>query len=251
LKGRVLDQEERRQEIDVVLHRWFGDVVDYLGTNGPTDLAQTKQTRLAEAKRCETRLTAMSDNELARQRRYPYDDELEPEGTFYSLDGEPDFGFWGKLAHWKVEEAAVLLLGRDPNWVAPGHMEVLKSGSSSWMRFTRLIEMLRRAYEAGDLGEKLVRPTTILDWAEKHDVPCPDELAEVIQYHAACSESALPTAKRNIKLQKAANRLANQWRSEGKKFIKREICRALLDSPEFNQMFRTVETIEKLVHKEW
>ena len=36
-----------------------------------------------------------------------------------------------------------------------------------------------------------------------------------------------------------------------REFSKREICKALYDSSDFNRMFNCVETIEKIVRKQW
>ena len=174
-----------------------------------------------------------------------------------------EFSFFVKRAYWTADEAAAILLGKNPAWVNREVLAVLRkrsdpplpiqpdfsSSSLGWDQFLRISDLFSRAELAGELASP-PRPSDVVVWAIKNDIPCPKELQEALEQHAASADQKPPEASRNELLQKAANELAARWKAEGRKLItKEDIAKALASGPDWYEM--TADRIMRIIRVEW
>jgi hypothetical protein len=95
---------------------------------------------------------------------------------FSQPDASADFRFWCNLEHWSVDEAAALLLGKNPEKVSSNSLYYTTRGSPFRRAFHELKAKLSRAVEDGKL-QKRDTPTNFFGWAERIGVPVPPELS--------------------------------------------------------------------------
>ena len=94
-----------------------------------------------------------------------------------------EFQHWCRMSGWTGDEAAALLLGKDPKFVTP---DVLNQPFST--PYQELRALIRRAQEMGVLAEPM-RPQDVLSWAERLGIPIPRKLRS--GFSAAASDPEL------------------------------------------------------------
>jgi hypothetical protein len=95
---------------------------------------------------------------------------------FSQPDAAADFRFWCQLEEWSIDEAAALLLGKDPEKVRPSSLYNTRHGSPFRRGFQDLKAKLSRAVRDGKLQER-DSPSNFFAWAERIGVPVPPELS--------------------------------------------------------------------------
>lgn len=152
-------------------------------------LPPEKVAQLASGARVILRKREAEEAEKQRLAREAAAAKAESERFYNQSSAAADFGFWSKVAHWTAEEAAALLLARDPRRVNPITLsqELSKStglfGGSRPARskfhddFDGLVLLLSRASEAQ--ASKLT-PAFVVTWAEQTSTPVPSALTQIL-----------------------------------------------------------------------
>ena len=93
------------------------------------------------------------------------------------------FAYWGKLAHWKLDEAVILMLGKNPKrWrKREAHDQLVR-------QYDLVYELALRAAQEDELpvtvwstGQSRVQPAAFLKWAKGVGVKIPFELEKEVQ----------------------------------------------------------------------
>ena len=176
------------------------DTVQFLvSLKYPENAALTK----GEAERYALELYHMPDDEFDRlfvEEEVRFKKELkekeaaEEPTRFYNLDGAgADFQEWGRFAHWTLDEAIALSLGKNPKIVNWRAMQAYRSSPF----FSRYAELRARVHQAL-LSRHLFEPTipgTYIAWARQNGIEFPLRLEEEVQ---ACDNDG-PDWKMNYK----------------------------------------------------
>lgn len=99
---------------------------------------------------------------------------LNHPNCFLKSDG---IDFFARAAYWKSEEAAALLLGRDPNHLNDKKIKEFRSSSRIGNEFQNLTILLNRAYTVRQIFSP-DRPEKYIRWAKRFKISVPAELEE-------------------------------------------------------------------------
>jgi hypothetical protein len=115
-------------------------------------------------------------------------------GFFQPETVEADFAYWAKMPEWTEREAAALLCGLNPYYVAKLNPDYVADGPPA--AYFGLMELAQRAIIAGLIGRPYT-PARWLAWAKKYDHPIPQDLeAEIGRLHARVADLATKTDDR-------------------------------------------------------
>jgi hypothetical protein len=112
-------------------------------------------------------------------------DRMEFDPLFCDPLNPSDISFWCKARFWKIDEAAALLFGKDPDKV--NRPDILSSHySENSFYFTkeyfRVCTLMERAQEAGQMS-RTSTPGAFLTWAKRVGIPYPPELEKQVLLH--------------------------------------------------------------------
>ena len=154
------------------------------------ELPAERVAELATAARVILRKREAEEADKQRFVRQAAEAKAEIERFYNQPSASADFGFWCKVAHWTAEEAAALLLARDPRRVNPTTLmqELSKSpGLFSGPRparskfhddFDGLALLFSRASEAQ--ASKLT-PAFVVAWADRSGMSVPSALVDSLE----------------------------------------------------------------------
>lgn len=106
---------------------------------------------------------------------------------FHQAKANADFDFWSKTAHWTIDEAIALSLGKSPKvvdlkrvqpYAASGFDGTLASPFA--VEYTQRWELARRAIAWKQIYDPIL-PTLFLAWARRLDLPVPAALTSAIE----------------------------------------------------------------------
>jgi hypothetical protein len=105
----------------------------------------------------------------------------EQERYFNQPDAVADYVHWSQCAHWTLDEAVALSLGREPRVVGiNGVTAHAAAGSPFGREYLRRSDLVKRAREAGQLFEP-TPPAHFLTWAKLRRLGYPKELEEALE----------------------------------------------------------------------
>lgn len=87
--------------------------------------------------------------------------------------------FWGKLDHWKIDEAVVLVLGGNPRHAGIDSLVNVVSSKVADLR-----ELVMRAHDCGHFlydRSDIVPPSVFIAWAARKGYPAPADLVRVVE----------------------------------------------------------------------
>lgn len=113
-----------------------------------------------------------------------------------SINMQPRYNFWAKMAAWKREEAVCLSLNVDPRFMKLTHQPIDKIKLFTQC-YSDVNDLYGRAYNRYDLHDP-VRPESYLAWAKKHDVNFPAELERLLPGKESSESSDLAIVKAAI-----------------------------------------------------
>ncbi|MBW9265841.1 MAG: hypothetical protein K1563_07880 [Candidatus Thiodiazotropha sp. (ex. Lucinisca nassula)] len=123
---------------------------------------------------------------------------------FNRPDANADFEYWGKVAGYKPEEAAALLLGKSPDKVTFDSLKPYSQISDFPKKYTQSFTLVSRAVSMGELRNP-IQPRLFLEWAKQKKIDFPDELAKVIEECSSDTEiRTYETQKNTITILKKA-----------------------------------------------
>ena len=170
----------------------------YSGTD-PERLA-----RIADFQAYVTRLNQMSPKELDelciegfRQKNLEREEAAHRSDQlayFSQPDAEADFNFWSRSKTWTIDEAAALLLGKDPHKVRWEDLITLRFESIFVAQYRKLREQMLRAIRDGQLTDG-DDPRKYIEWASETAFVLPSQL-EVLRGYPL-SNSSLAWRSRN------------------------------------------------------
>lgn len=182
---------------------------------------------------------------------------------FHQPDAAADYDHWSKAAHWTLDEAIALSLGKAPEVVTWERVNPLVHVSPFAKQFERLRDLARRAAQWGQLFHPVL-PGIFLGWAKRNDIPYPKELEEkvvargnhIVDWKAAYDQLAKATDTRDkghaaelMKAVDAVNELKSQrdgLRAERDEVSERLRCHgADLDIQKANNLALEVELAEQ------
>jgi hypothetical protein len=106
---------------------------------------------------------------------------------FHRPDAAADFDFWSKTAHWTIDEAIALSLGKAPHIVdlksVQAHVGPNIDGlppSPFAVEYTSRWELARRALAWKQLYDPIL-PTLFLAWAQRLEIPVAPELTQAVE----------------------------------------------------------------------
>jgi hypothetical protein len=94
------------------------------------------------------------------------EDPEEPFARFHREGAIADFNWWAKTDVWTLQEGVLVVLGRDPRQVRAATLDEWRGKSKFVGRFDELLDLARRAKDAGILQERTV-PSAFVEWAER------------------------------------------------------------------------------------
>ncbi len=109
--------------------------------------------------------------------RKKYEENEEQKRYFNQPECDADFNYWSKQPYWSIDEALLLVLGKDPRKVNVASMITHRSVSPLAKKFVELQELARRYVNCCQLSNP-VHPSKFLYWAEKMEIKIPNELRE-------------------------------------------------------------------------
>lgn len=134
-------------------------------------------------------LAALVETERQREaeQRRRLGEEKERARYFHHADAAADFTYWGKMAHWTIDEAIALSFGKSPSVVTLAAMKVHagpdKDGlppSPFALEYLKRTELARRSLAWKELYDPII-PTLFLRWAQRMDMKPPDELVAAVE----------------------------------------------------------------------
>jgi hypothetical protein len=106
--------------------------------------------------------------------------QREEDARFFNLPyANADFEHWSKAAHWTLEEAVALSLGKAPEVVNSGTIQKYLEVSPFAFRYSRLLDLAKRA----TIWQKLfdpVMPIMFFNWTKDNEIEFPEALGEKI-----------------------------------------------------------------------
>jgi hypothetical protein len=183
--------------IEFLVARKFPDVLAVLSGAGPPSLRPraTPSPKYREKRRQEiadykATLRAMPPDALQallESETKKSDEEeratIDPEekARFYNQPyADADFNHWSRAAHWTLDEAVALSLGKNPevvNWKA---LEPYQFTSRFVIQYARLRDLAQRALPWNQLFDP-VHPGIFIGWAHRNEIPFPQELEDAVQ----------------------------------------------------------------------
>ncbi|MEW8073064.1 MAG: hypothetical protein AB2758_21600 [Candidatus Thiodiazotropha endolucinida] len=116
---------------------------------------------------------------------------------FFNQPGaDADFEYWGKVAGYKPEEAAALLLSKNPDKVTIDSLKSYSQISDFPKKYTQSLTLVSRAVSMGELRNP-IQPRLFLEWAKQKKIYFPDELAKVIEECSSDTEIRTYEAQKN------------------------------------------------------
>jgi hypothetical protein len=223
----------RTNMIEYLIHLRFPDfhgILERVATSEIGVAAEQELRREVDAYRQE--LEALSDEDLEMtvqveeaaeqllQRRAKAEQE-ESARFFHQPGADADLAAWADMASWTPDQAAALLLGKEPTIV-------------TWERVEPLVEYFPFARRFGHLRAQLgadlrfpARPAAVMAWAEPRGLAVP-ELFIVARECTGSAQTAVPRP-RDHKLAAAMEAMVEIWGSEEPKGVTSYGLAALCD----------------------
>lgn len=102
--------------------------------------------------------------------------EVEERLRFFNQPhARADFGHWGKMAYWSLDEGVALCFGRDPRVVTWKAVEPLVQVSPFAKQFADMREIAIRASGMNEIAQSNI-PGPFIAWAKRVELPFPTEL---------------------------------------------------------------------------
>lgn len=124
-------------------------------------------------------------------RRSPGDERL----FFHEPFANAEWSYWASQGTWSLEQAAALLLEKDPDVVSFATLDDYATGSIFAAKFAKLLFALDEAKGRRQLAGQ-VTPSELVEWARAHRVKVPPNLVQSIEAAAAAQ---VKCAKENAK----------------------------------------------------
>lgn len=130
-------------------------------------------------------LTLLSDEELFKAdkqriiRKIQAEDDAHPLNGIIYLAYDQEYEFYARASVWKMEEAAALLVGRNPETFNSSSIKKYGNIPKSAREYKKIIELLKRAI----LMRQLLRrntPGKIIGWAESIGIEVPEDLKNLV-----------------------------------------------------------------------
>ena len=115
----------------------------------------------------------------AHQERMAKSEAQELARFFHQPDAEANLDYWSKAAFWKLDEAVLLSLGKEPRVVTWERMERYARISDFVAKFVELRQLAYRAKATHALYESCP-PGLFLGWAKRNDIAYPEELERLL-----------------------------------------------------------------------
>ena len=133
----------------------------------------------------------MNGNELTTK-MVPGPDEKQDELKQFEsdLESDVDFALWSCAPHWHLEEAAALLMGKDPSVISWDKVERYSNTSKVARRCALMRDFVFRARDREHL-EDPSPPADVLNWAKERKLDVPAGLLELFELRSAPD---MPTA---------------------------------------------------------
>lgn len=107
--------------------------------------------------------------------------ETEERQRFFNQPhAQADFEYWAKAAHWTLDEAVALSLGRAPEHVTWERIRPFCQVSPLAFQYQRRRELALRAVPWKDLFDPVL-PTIFLAWAKRLDLTVPQQLGDAVE----------------------------------------------------------------------
>lgn len=158
-------------------------------------------------------------------------EESQEKGRFFNQPScNADFSYWSKQAYWSINEAILLMLGKDPRNVFWDDVKMYIATSPFVKKFNELRELARRYLNCKELYDP-VFPGIFLAWAERMSISIPTELKETVNTLGVQVDG---WKNHYEQLSERYNQLNKQY-SEGIVFIKTKVDKRtlnrLIDTP--------------------
>lgn len=107
-------------------------------------------------------------------------DREERQRFFNQPSAKADFGHWSKAAHWTLDEAIALALGKNPQVVTWDRVKELTNISPFAQHYAQIRDLAQRAKVWNQLYDPVL-PSIFLAWARRSDIDIPQELLEQVE----------------------------------------------------------------------
>ena len=176
--------------IEYLLLRKFGFIPGpnpgpvFLGTNRLLRKANDAKRREYEAYKAELKaksaeeIRTLYEAELAEHKAKA---EREEQALFFNQpSAKADFDYWSKAAHWTLDEAIALSLGKSPEVVNWKKVEHYVNISAFAKQYGRIRDLALRALQWQQVYDPVL-PGFFLAWAERTEIPLPQELVAAVK----------------------------------------------------------------------
>ena len=132
-----------------------------------------------------SRLLAMPDSELFSLYLTHYNErraklEREHWSNVPPATAAPEtYDHWSKAAYWSADEAAALLVARNPSELTRETAEKSREQSSVLRSFLAVRDLIERSLKAGQIDEKK-EPNNYVEWAKRNGINIPAGLEEAV-----------------------------------------------------------------------
>lgn len=130
----------------------------------------------------ETELLALHKRLLTEDRERARVNAIREENErFYNLkSADADYAHWSKAAHWTIDEATALSLGKEPEVVTWAKIERYKDKSAFVKTFAKRRDLAMRATRWKKFHD-LIPPITFIGWAKEIHLDLPQELISEVE----------------------------------------------------------------------
>ncbi len=153
--------------------------------NEPKD--QIEEGVLQEVADYRKKLLEMGEAELDRlyqqkkaEEQLRMSEEREAKRFFHQPSAKADFAHWSKCAHWTIDEAVALTLGKEPEVVTWAKVHAESEFSPFVKKFSRIRDLAQRAVQWKQIFPQTL-PGIYLAWAKQTGVDLPEELVAAVE----------------------------------------------------------------------
>ncbi|MES9949344.1 MAG: hypothetical protein ABW118_10325 [Candidatus Thiodiazotropha sp.] len=161
---------------------------------------------------------------------------------FNKPDADADFEYWGKIAGYKPEEAAALLLSKDPNKVNSESLRPYSQISDFPKKYTDSFTLVSRAVSMSELKAP-IQPKLFLEWAKKKRIEFPSELSQVIEECSSDTEiKTYEHQQKTITILKGTINTQNETIETQKEAIETLLAQRVNTNRQLNDLLEKPET---------
>lgn len=199
--------------IDFLISRKFGSFAIIAKAFASLDKNENSENskKVAEIEEFKNSLIALNHSDLVA--RYNFELTKEENERFYNQkNANADFVHWSKAAHWTIDEAIALSLGKDPSVVTFKEIDNLKGKTAFAKAFALRRDLALRAAQSRQINE-MNTPQLFINWFNGIAIDIPKNLQDEV---SKLTESNINWREEYLKLKNDYDQLAARFSTQQK-----------------------------------